>query len=174
MDKKSGILLSCGGLMNMYEPWFIWALTGIACIGLEMLLPGFVIFFFGLGALAAGFCSLIPFVSDQVWLQILLFIGFSTFFLLFLRKRFSRIFGGTIFDSKKGNPEEEGIGKIAEVLETVGETAEGRIRFKGTSWKAITRKGEIKTGESARIVAREGMLYTIEPVENSLKNKGEY
>jgi membrane protein implicated in regulation of membrane protease activity len=157
----------------MYEPWFVWALIGIACIGLEMLLPGFVIFFFGLGGLATALCSLIPFVSSMVWLQVLLFIIFSTFSLVVLRKRFSRIFGGTIFDSKKGNPEEEGIGKIAEVTERAGPVTAGRIRFQGTTWKAITRGDEIQAGQSARIVSRESMTYIIEPADNSTGQKGD-
>ena len=47
----------------MIGSWFIWALIGVGCIGLEMLIPGFVIFFFGLGALATALCTLIPFVG---------------------------------------------------------------------------------------------------------------
>lgn len=157
----------------MYEAWFVWAMIGIVCIGLEMLLPGFVIFFFGLGGLATALCSLIPFISGQLWLQVFLFIIFSVLSLVFLRKRFSLIFGGTFFDSKKGNPEEVGIGKIAEVIETVGPVKEGRIRFQGTSWKARTLEGEISAGLQAKIISRESMTYTIAPVENAHTGEGE-
>jgi len=156
----------------MYQPWFVWSLIGLACIGLEMLMPGFVIFFFGIGGLATALFSLIPFVSGMLWLQVLLFVVFSTLSLVFLRKRFSRIFGGTIFDSHKGNPEEAGIGKTAEVIETVGVVTEGRIRFQGTSWKAHCREGEIAPGKTVRIVSREGMTYLVEPAENGAGIKG--
>lgn len=151
----------------MLEPWFVWALVGIGCIGMEMLMPGFVIFFFGLGGLATALCSLVPAVAGVLWLQILIFLIFSTLSLIFLRKRFSLIFEGTVFDSRKSNKEEAGIGKIAEVIETAGPVTEGRIRFQGTSWKAHTREGEISAGNRARITAREGMTYVIEPVEKS-------
>ncbi len=156
----------------MYQPWFVWALIGLACIGLEMLMPGFVIFFFGLGGLATALFSLIPAVSGMLWLQVLIFIFFSTLSLVFLRRRFSRIFGGTIFDSHKGNPEEVGIGKTTEVIETVGTVTEGRIRFQGTSWKAHCREGEIAAGKMARIVSREGMTYLVEPAETDTGKKG--
>lgn len=156
----------------MYEPWFVWALIGISCIGFEMLLPGFVIFFFGMGGLATALCCLIPFVSDMLWLQVLIFISFSILSLVFLRRRFARIFGGTIFDSRKGNPEEVGIGKIAEVIETAGVVTEGRIRFQGTSWKANTLEGEIQKGALARIVSRDSMTYIIEPVADSVEQTG--
>ncbi len=149
----------------MLDPWFVWALIGIGCIGLEMLMPGFVIFFFGLGGLAAALFSLIPVVAGVLWLQILIFLIFSTLSLIFLRKKFSRIFEGTVFNSRKANREEAGIGKIAEVIESAGTVAEGRIRFQGTSWKALAREGEITAGTHARIVAREGITYIIEPAE---------
>ena len=78
----------------MYQPWLIWAIVGVVCIGLEMLLPGFVIFFFGLGALATALFSLIPLVTALVWLQILLFVIFSVVSLIVLRRRFAKIFAG--------------------------------------------------------------------------------
>jgi len=149
----------------MSDPWFLWALIGIVCIGLEMLLPGFVIFFFGIGGLITALCCLVPFVSEIVWLQILLFITFSILSLVFLRRKFTKVFAGTVFDSHKVNKETDGVGKIADVVETVGSVTEGRIRFQGTTWKAHTKTGECLAGTHARIVSREGMTYVIEPVE---------
>lgn len=145
----------------MYEPWLVWALIGIGCIGLEMLMPGFVIFFFGLGGLATALCCLVPFISDLVWLQILLFVVFSVLSLVYLRKRFTRIFGGTVFDPRKGNAEED-IGGSAEVIEDIGSIKEGRIRFRGTSWKAKTRSGNFAKGDIVRIVSREDLTYIVD------------
>jgi membrane protein implicated in regulation of membrane protease activity len=160
----------------MVEPWFVWALAGFVCIGLEMLLPGFVIFFFGMGGLLTAVSCLVPFVSGQVWLQVLLFVAFSVGSLVFLRQKFTRIFAGTIFDSNRGNVDSDGVGDIADVLETAGTVTEGRIRFRGTTWKAHTREGECATGSRVRIVAREGMTYIVEAVkggeENTAKNGG--
>ena len=146
----------------MYEPWLVWALIGIGCIGIEMLMPGFVIFFFGLGGLATALCCLVPFISDQVWLQILLFVVFSVFSLVYLRKRFTRIFGGTVFDPHKGNADDEGVGGLAEVIEDIGSLKEGRIRFRGTSWKAKTGSGIFVKGDIVRIVSREDLTYIVD------------
>jgi inner membrane protein len=156
----------------MNEPWFLWALAGIACIGLEMLLPGFVIFFFGLGGLVTALCCLVPFVADTVWLQIILFMAFSVTSLIVLRRRFAKIFAGTVFDSKHPNDEGAGVGETAEVLETAGTVVEGRIKFQGTSWKAHTREGECAAGTIARIVALEGMTYIIEPAREAASGEG--
>ncbi len=156
----------------MFEPWFVWALVGVGCIGLEIILPGFVIFFFGLGGIATAMFSLIPSVTSAFWLQILLFVVFSVLSLVFLRRRFSRVFAGTVFDSRKGDPEEEGIGETAEVIETVGTVREGRVRFRGTSWKARAREGELAPGSMAKILAREGMTYIVEATDASSGKKG--
>jgi inner membrane protein len=156
----------------MNEPWFLWALAGIACIGLEMILPGFVIFFFGLGGLVTALCCLIPFVADLVWLQIILFMAFSVTSLVVFRRRFAKIFAGTVFDSKHANVESAGIGETAEVLETAGPIVGGRIKFQGTSWKAHTRDGECLAGTIARIVALEGMTYIIEPAQKTASGEG--
>ncbi len=152
----------------MYEPWLVWAVIGIGCIGLEMVMPGFVIFFFGLGALATAACCFMPLVSDALWLQILLFVVLSTLSLVFLRRRFTRIFGGTVFDpTKSGGVEDAGIGETAEVLEDVTDIRDGRIRFRGTSWKARTKVGSCDKGSVVRIVAREDLTYIVERMESN-------
>lgn len=148
----------------MYQPWFVWALVGIALIGLEMLMPGFVIFFFGIGALATALFSLIPLVGGLLWLQILLFVVFSILSLLFLRRRFTKIFAGTVFDSHHADPEETGVGETAEVIETVSPHTDGRIRFQGTTWPARTRSATILPGSRAIVIERTGMTYIIAPL----------
>ncbi len=148
----------------MYQPWFVWAIVGVVCIGLEMLLPGFVIFFFGVGALATALLSLLPFVSGMIWLQVLLFIVLSVLSLVFLRRRFTQIFAGTVFDSRHADPEETGAGETAEVIETVTAHADGRIRFKGTTWPARTKSGSIPVGARALVIERDGMTYIIAPL----------
>jgi membrane protein implicated in regulation of membrane protease activity len=157
---------------RMNEPWFLWALAGIVCIGLEMLLPGFVIFFFGLGGLLTALCCLVPFIGDQTWIQVILFMVFSVGSLVVFRRKFTKIFAGTVFDSKHGNDEADGIGKTAEVLETAGPVVEGRIKFQGTSWKAHTKDGECTSGSIAKIVSREGMTYIIEPIPGGSASEG--
>lgn len=148
----------------MQNGWITWAVIGIACIGLEMLMPGFVIFFFGLGALATAVLTLIPPVGSQVWLQILLFSALSVLSLVFLRRRFTRIFEGTLFIPGKSASAEDGAGETCEVVETISAVKEGRIRFRGTTWNARSSDAEIVAGSRARVVARDGMTYTVEPI----------
>jgi inner membrane protein len=157
----------------MNAPWFYWAISGVALIGLEMVVPGFVIFFFGVGALLTALSSLIPPIGQTIWIQISLFIVFSILSLVFLRRNYSIIFAGTVFDSRKPEREEAGNGKIAKVTETASVLNEGRIRFQGTTWKAIAKSGECKSGTLARIVSRDGITYVIESIPETEARKGE-
>lgn len=155
----------------MYEPWFVWSVIGVACIGLEMLLPGFVIFFFGMGALATALASLIPGVSSQLWLQVLIFVISTICSFVFLRRKFLGVFGGTVFDSKRGNIEEGEIGGIGEVTEAVTDSIEGRVRYRGTTWKALCKKGVCVPGSAVRILERRGMTYIIESLDGDAQRE---
>ncbi len=147
----------------MYEPWFVWAVIGIACIGMEMVMPGFVIFFFGLGALVTALFSLIPGIDSMIWLQILIFVTFSIVSIVFLRRHFARIFAGSVFNSSRESVDASDTGEIAEVTDAIGFSGSGRIRFRGTTWSATSSGNEIPVGKRVRIVSRKGMVYIVEP-----------
>lgn len=148
----------------MYNPWFFWAVLGILCIGFEMLVPGFVLFFFGLGGLVTAVCSLIPFVAAYLWIQILVFLVASIFSLVILRKKFSTIFKGSVLEPQKVDSDANDVGALVDIIETVSPSIEGRIRFKGTSWKAFSIEDELLKGTRARIVRRDGLVYFIEKI----------
>ena len=51
--------------------WSIWLLVGVLCIGLELIIPGLVIIFFGFGAVFTSVFSLIPFINLLLFLRVL-------------------------------------------------------------------------------------------------------
>ncbi|QEJ94515.1 NfeD family protein [Treponema phagedenis] len=140
--------------------WYIWLIIGIACIGLELVIPGLVIIFFGFGAVGVGLLTFIPFVDHYLWVQIFLFIIFSFSSLFFLRKRFTGVFTGTVFgeDIKK-----DAANEFAEVIEEITPHKEGRIKYAGTTWNARSLSEElIPPGTSVRVLRREGMAYVVD------------
>ncbi|UTC65503.1 NfeD family protein [Treponema sp. OMZ 788] len=143
--------------------WSIWLLIGVLCIGLELIIPGLVIIFFGLGAVFTSAVTLIPFVNQALWLQIILFVLFSVLSLIFLRKKFTPIFKGTVFysDKKSDKAGEE----FADVVEIVFHNKEGRIKYKGTTWSARSMSEEIPEGSRVRVLRREGLTYIVEKDE---------
>ncbi|AIN94677.1 NfeD family protein [Treponema putidum] len=143
--------------------WSIWLLVGVLCIGLELIIPGLVIIFFGFGAIFTSVFSLIPFINQALWLQIIIFIAFSVLSLIFLRKKFTPVFKGTVFypDKKKSQPDDE----FADVIETVFHNKEGRIKYKGTTWNARSLSEEIPRGSVVKVLKREGLTYIVEKTE---------
>jgi membrane protein implicated in regulation of membrane protease activity len=92
------------------------------------------------------------------------FSASSVVSLVFLRKRFSRVFEGTVFIPGKADPEESGVGQGCDVVETVSGDKSGRVRFRGPTWTARSTGGTIPAGARARIVSLEGMTYVVESI----------
>lgn len=142
----------------LLSPPFIWAVLGILLIGAEFIVPGFVIFFFGLGALLTSAATLIiPPLREALGFQALLWASLSLLSFALLRKRFSRIFKGT-FGNKM---EEEAVGKPAEVIEEISPENPGRIKYQGTSWKAVSYTETFKPGDRVRIIEKENLTFTV-------------
>ncbi len=70
----------------------LWLVMGGMCIVLGMLVPGFMVFFFGLGALITAVISLMTSVS--ILTQLVIFLGTSLAMLYLLKNRLEEIFPG--------------------------------------------------------------------------------
>ncbi|HUX50989.1 MAG TPA: NfeD family protein [Spirochaetia bacterium] len=141
-------------------PVFLWALAGLLLIGAELLVPGFVIFFFGVGALiTAVLTGIIPGLSGHLGLQALLWLGSTGLFVGLLRKRFARIFRGTLLEGRGVGAND--IGKKAIVTERISEDAPGRVRYAGTTWKAMSYAEPFEVGEEVIIIEKNNLTYTV-------------
>ena len=57
------------------------------------------------------------------------------------------------------------IGRIGKVSEGIKENGYGRVALDGDDWKAVSSDGkEITKGENVKIVGRESIIITVEPV----------
>lgn len=138
----------------------IWAIIGFFMIIAEFFVPGLVIIFFGTGALlTALLTALIPGITGSLLPQVLIWLGFSTLSLISLRKYFKKIFRGKQITSR--DHEYDDGGRTVEVLETVGPETAGRIRYKGTSWAALSFDKTYEPGDKVWILKQEGMTYYV-------------
>ncbi len=137
----------------------IWAIAGLALILAEFIVPEFVIFFFGLGALLNSLLlALVPSLADNILPQILIWLGFSALSLFGLRRYLSRWFKGRKFEE---DDKAEFIGKKAQVLEEITPEKAGRIRFGGTSWIAFTYDETFSKGDTVQVIRREGTRFLV-------------
>lgn len=140
-----------------------WLLFGLLLIGAEFLIPGFVIFFFGVGALlVAGITLLLPFLTSNFIAQGIIWLVSSISSLGFLRKFFSKTFKGKQIEA---GDEDEFIDKKVLVLEDIIKNKEGRVKFQGTSWKAIAYNEEIKKGDMAQIIKKKNLTLIVTKIE---------
>ncbi|RKX88290.1 MAG: NfeD family protein [Spirochaetes bacterium] len=140
------------------SPPFLWSLLGLLLIAAEMFIPGFVIFFFGSGAIITGFLSiLVPGLSSNFALQGLIWILSSVFSFGFFRKKFAKIFRGTLLNKEINSD----LGHTVKVIEAITPEKPGRVRFQGTSWKAISYTESFEPGVMVDIVKEENLTFVV-------------
>lgn len=138
----------------------VWSVLGLLAILSEFVVPEFVMFFVGIGALGtAGLVALVPGIGASIPLQVLSWIGLSALSLVALRRRFKSAFGGTVFD--RASRESAATGKKAVVTEAISSESPGRVRFQGTTWRAVSYDEEFSEGDHVEILKREGMTLIV-------------
>jgi len=141
-----------------------WLVGGLLLIGLELLVPGVFIIWFGCAAIATALiCALFSFflpVFDLWQMQILLFSLFSIAFVL-LGRHLSQRRKKTIDNPFLNRRTDALLGEVA-LLEEAIENGHGRIRIGDTLWRV--RGSDIAAGASIRLVAFEEGAFLVEEV----------
>jgi membrane protein implicated in regulation of membrane protease activity len=141
------------------KPELVWFIIGLALFLLELVLPGFVIFFFGVGAWITALLCLIA--NPGINLQAIVFGVTSILSLMLLRKMIQKRFFYSKDELSK-EVEDEFTGKEAIASFDFGPGKTGKIEFKGTSWKAESTE-PIKEGETVIIKSKESFKLFVEP-----------
>ncbi len=131
--------------------WLIWLAIGVGFILAELMAPGFIVIFFGIGALIAGATA---FFGSTIQMQIVVFGVSSLALILLLRRFMAPIFlGSSAVESDADEEIDNAIGAVAEVSETITPPQRGRIKYQGTFWAAEAEE-EIEAGAMVRIISR--------------------
>jgi inner membrane protein len=141
------------------RPELLWFILGLILFLLELVIPGFFIFFFGLGAWVTALVCLVA--EPGTNLQIIIFALVSVISLVALRKIIQKKF----FYSKGKESEEvedEFTGKEAVAINEFGQDHIGKVEFKGTTWKAES-KSPVKNGDRVIIIGKENFKLIVEP-----------
>jgi inner membrane protein len=149
-------------LSFLSKPELFWFIVGMVLFVMELVVPGFVIFFFGIGAWITALICLVAHPGTD--LQIIIFAISSVLALIGLR----RIIQKKFFFSKEGLSEaveDEFTGKEALALMDFGLEKQGKIEFKGTTWKAESLS-EIKEGQTVIIINKESFKLIVKPKNN--------
>ena len=137
--------------------WILWCILGAILIVAEIFTSGFVLFWFGIGALAAAFAGFIG--IDSLAIQFLIFAGVSSALTALSRTIFINYFsrertGGSLRSGVEAMP-----GKIGTVVSSSkGALNEGAVKVFGSTWTAYPAPGEapLEAGERVSVERIEG------------------
>ena len=149
------------------SPVLLWFVAGLVFFFVELILPGFIVFFFGLGAWVTALLSFFLPIPPLPQLGIFLFASLLSLFAL--RRYLSPVFIG---QSKKEHDsmESEGIGATVEVVSEIDPPGEGRIRYSGSYWRAAAEE-HVAVGEFVEIIDRQNMLMLVKSSQTQEEKK---
>lgn len=134
----------------------IWFLIGFGFFILEFVIPGFILFFFGIGAWVVGTITL--FTDISLAFQITIFLVSSLVTVALFRRWVREKLG-----MRGASPqllEDEFIGKTALCAEPIAPGVNGKVTFKGTDWDASSEE-YISPGESVMITGTKSILLIV-------------
>jgi membrane protein implicated in regulation of membrane protease activity len=131
--------------------WILWVILGVILIVAEIFTPGFVLLWFGIGAIVAALAAL---AGLGYPLQFLLFFIVSialtaasrTIFTKYLMRQIDE--GGGYKSGADSLPGQ--VGTV--VVSSQGALSEGAVKVYGTTWTAYPAEGEEPLEAGARVV----------------------
>src|SRR6185437_11701234 len=144
----------------MVIEWWHWAVLGVGLMVTELLLPAFVLVWFGLGALIVALV-LALFPSLALVPQILIWILVSVDLVLLWFKVFKPHQHKTLI----GRSSAQAIGEVGLLVSDVEPFQKGQVRFQkplfgSDLWECVADEA-IKAGERVKVVSVEGSILTI-------------
>ncbi|MBD0372294.1 MAG: NfeD family protein [Pyrinomonadaceae bacterium] len=147
--------------------WILWTVLGVILIIAEVFTPGFVLLWFGVGALAAAFAGLVG--IDSLTIQFLIFITVSVALTAASRTIFVNYFSR----EKTGSDLKTGVDALPGQIGTVvssskGALNEGAVKVYGSTWTAYPAEGEgpLEAGERVAVERVQGASIYVRRIES--------
>lgn len=150
------------GFREWLRPELIWFVIGLALLLLELVTPGLVLFFFGMGA---WLVALVCFMTDiSLNTQLIIFLVSSFLFLILLRRRLKSLFfgRGSRFENI-ADLMDDYRGKKVRVTRDIPASAAGKIELNGTEWEAVADEA-IAAGTIVEIVEKNNITFRVKSI----------
>lgn len=141
---------------SFLNPSVIWFIVGLAFFLLELAIPGFILFFFGLGAWAVAVVTLFSDISVNT--QLIIFL-ISSLLTVALFRNWVKNKLGMMKTDEQILPDEI-IGKTATAETTIFPGKPGKVYFKGSSWTASS-SDSIEQGEEVTVTGHESIVLIV-------------
>ena len=146
--------------MDFTAAAWIWLYIGAFLMLAEIVSPGFVIFFFGLGAATVAVLKwAVP--SLGLAAQLAIFSIASVLYLVVLRRYMKKLFMGDSENSP--GLSSEYVGRVGKVVETIRPDVPGRIELGEVQW-AATAGERLDPGTEVKVVAQDNLTMRVEAI----------
>ena len=144
--------------------WPIWLIISGIFFVAEIITTGFLVFWFGVGAL---FAMMVSIFFDSIFIQTLVFIIVSVIFMIFTRPLVNKMI--SIRDTMPTNIYNI-IKKEGYVMEDINNTDySGKVKINGELWSAISDT-PLKTGTKIRVIEVDGVKLKVEPIKTTVSS----
>jgi membrane protein implicated in regulation of membrane protease activity len=146
--------------MESVSPVLIWFLLGVVFFVTELILPGFILFFLGIGAWCTA--SVLAVTDVSLTVQMIIFLISSLITLILLRSWLRSIFIG---DSNK---EDDSVNvdsapSTGIVTEAIVPPGQGRVKYGGSFWQARADE-PIPVDTVVQILERKNLIVQVCPL----------
>lgn len=148
--------------------WILWCILGAVLIVAEIFTSGFVLLWFGIGALAAGLAGAIG--IDSLLVQFLIFAFVSVGLTAASRTIFVKYFSRESTGDSLRTGVDSLPGKIGTVVSSSrGAMQEGAVKVFGSTWTAYPALGEsaLEAGERVRVERVEGASIYVRRIDET-------
>lgn len=144
--------------MNVSVFWFI---LGFVFFLLEFIVPGFILFFFGIAAWLVAMLTLFTDISINT--QLIVFLVSAVLTVAMFRKLLKDKLG--MYRESPQILEDEFVGKIALAETTITPNENGKVEFKGASWDAKSND-YIEAGQKVEIIETRSILLIVKTINS--------
>ena len=140
----------------------VWIVSGAAMILAEFLFSGFIVVFFGLGAVIAGIAIALG-IPGSGGLPFIIFSVSSIILLLVARNHMKTWFKGDLVEEKNTDIDTGIIGDSVEVISGFDESSPGYgiVSYRGSNWNARSETEIHQTGTRLQVVDRESNVLIV-------------
>jgi membrane protein implicated in regulation of membrane protease activity len=144
-------------ISSVLSPVLIWFLLGIAFFVIELALPGFIIFFLGIGAWCVA--MLLAVINVSLNTQMIVFLSSSLITLILLRSWLRSIFHGNASE-ETDSVNVDSASATGVVTEAIAPPAAGRVKYGGSFWQAVADE-PIPADTVVEVVERKNLIITV-------------
>lgn len=138
---------------------WLWLYLGAFLMLMELLAPGFVVFFFGLSAATVGVCRfLFGDGFDLTW-QLAAFSVFSVLYLALLRRWLKKTFMGKT--DTHSDIESSYVGRGGKVTQAIEPPLTGRVMIGDSEWTAEA-DAPIAAGMTVKVISQNNLTMKVE------------